>query len=46
MRCYWVIKLGEFVGCRKFRTEAEAVEAARRMTGLSGKTWTVAKILY
>ena len=46
MRCYWVIKCGGFVGCRKFDTEADAVDAAEVMTSLSGRMWTVDRIWY
>jgi len=46
MRFYWVIKCGEFVGCRKFDNEADAVEAAENMTLLSGRKWVAARIFY
>ncbi len=46
MKFYWVIKLGEFVGCRKFSSREDAAGAARRMSNLTGKKWVVDKIFY
>ena len=45
MKERWVIMCGGFQGSRWFDSEEDAKQAAESMTMLSGKKWTVRKIL-
>ena len=42
---YWVVVCGGFVGCVEYGSEAEAIEAAKMRTNMTGRKWTVRKIV-
>lgn len=45
MLTYFRIFCGNLIGGEVYMTEAEAVEAARVRTALSGKVWEVRKVV-